>query len=324
MSVGRTRRHSGLVLKLMASGRGVSLRVSPLVLVLLVALLALVASQVSGWLDRGASSYEARIRELEKSNEQYRAALALREREKAQMVALAEERFEQLWSELQSQDRELAQIGRVVGRSTSSRRGLKGSRSGSLRDPLRMKVNYRNLMATVERRESDLGRLRVAAEDYRERLRREREMAALNATPSIWPCAGSISSDYGWRVHPVYGYGRMHTGVDITAPHGTPIRAAAAGWVVQSGWLSGYGNALTIDHGNGLSTLYGHCSSLVSGVGTFVRKGQTVAYVGSTGVSTGPHVHYEVLLAGQQVNPVPYLDEKEHRAFVAKVGHQGG
>jgi len=324
MKMIKTRRHGGLVIKLMTAGRGVSLRISPLFLLLLLALSVLVAWRVGGWLDQGASRYEARIQELEKANEQYRAALALREREKAQMLALAEERFEQLWSELQSQDQELAQIGRVVGKSPASRRGLKGSRSGSLRDSLRMKLEYRNLMTTVERRESDLGRLRAAAEDYRERLRRQRELAALNATPSLWPSIGSVSSEYGWRVHPVYGYGRLHTGIDITAPHGSPIRATAAGRVVQSGWLSGYGNAVTIDHGQGLSTLYGHCSSLVSGVGSFVRKGQTIAYVGSTGVSTGPHVHYEVLRGGQHVDPSPYLSEKEPRARMAKVVGQGG
>ncbi len=320
MKVVKTRRHGGVVVKFMTAGRGVSLRLSPLVVGMLAILAAVVAWQLGGWLDRGTLRYEARIQELERANEQYRAALALREREKAQMLALAEERFEQLWSELQSQDKELAQIGRVVGKAPTTRRGLKGSRSGSLRDSLRMKLEYRNLMTTVERRESDLGRLRAAAVDYREKLRRERERAALNATPSLWPCLGSISSPYGWRVHPVYGYGRMHTGIDITAPHGTPIRATAAGRVVQSGWLSGYGNAVTIDHGNGLSTLYGHCSSLVSGVGSFVRKGQTIAYVGSTGISTGPHVHYEVVRAGAQVDPTSFLAEKEARAWMAKVG----
>lgn len=323
MSLSKFRRR-GLVLKVMAGGRGVSLRISPVALFVVLGVLVFLGVQARGWMNRGVSGYEAQIRELEKANSQYRAALALKEREKEQMLTLAEQKFDQLWSELQNQDQELAQIGRVVGRTPGSRRGLRGSRSGSLNDPLRMKLKFRRLMAAVERRESDLGRLRVAASDYRKRLQRERELAALNATPSIWPCQGALSSGFGWRIHPIYGYGRMHTGLDITAPWGTPIRAAAAGRVVQSGWSSGYGNAVLIDHGNGYSTLYGHCSSLVSGVGAFVRKGQTIAYVGSTGVSTGPHLHYELMVNGRQVDPGPFLVQREGPASLASLARQGG
>lgn len=324
MSIAKTRRQKGLVLKVMAGGRGMSLRITPGFLVLLVILVSLVSWQASVWLEQGASRHQARIRELEKANSQYRAALALKEREKEQMLALAEERFEQLWSQLERQDKELAQIGRVVGRNTTTRRTLKGSRAGRLSNSLRLKMDYRTLMAAVENRQSDLGRLREAAQDYQERVRREREAAALNATPSLWPCRGNLSSGFGWRIHPVYGYGRMHTGVDISAPTGTPILATAAGRVVQSGWLSGYGYAITLDHGNGLKTLYAHCSSLAHGVGAFVRKGQTIAYVGSTGVSTGPHVHYEVLVNERQVDPTSYLVQKEPPASLANQSRQGG
>jgi murein DD-endopeptidase MepM/ murein hydrolase activator NlpD len=324
MRIAKTRRHRGLVLKVMAGGRGISLRITPTFLVLVAVLLGLGGWQASVWLDRGASRYQAQIQELEKANSQYRAALALKEREKEQMLALAEDRFEQLRSRLQSQDQELAQIGRVVGSAGTTRRTLKGSRSGRHSNSLRLKMNYRKLMAAVEGRESDLNRLRAAALDYRKRVQRQREAAALNATPSLWPCRGSLSSGFGWRIHPVYGYGRMHTGVDISAPSGTPIVATAAGRVIQSGWLSGYGYAITVDHGNGLSTLYAHCSSLAQGVGAFVRKGQTIAYVGSTGVSTGPHVHYEVLASERQVDPAPYLVQKEPPASMANHSRQGG
>lgn len=316
----RKPRRKGFVLKMIAGGRGFSVHVSPVLVAGLLAVVVLATVKVQSWVGRSAAGYEAQIRELEKTNGQMRAALALKEREKEQMLALAEQRFDQLWSELQSQDQELAQIGRVVGKKTDSgRRSMKGSRSGgSLNDPLRMKLNYRSLMSAVERRESELGRLRTAAADYKKRIQRERELAALNATPSIWPTRGALSSGFGWRVHPVYGYGRFHNGLDISAPTGTPIYAAAAGRVVQSGWMSGYGNAIVIDHGKGLNTLYGHCSSLAVGVGAFVRKGQTVAYVGSTGLSTGPHLHYEVSVNGAQVDPAPYLVQKERPVSVAK------
>ena len=324
MRVAKTRRRKGIVLKVMAGSQGISLRITSTFLVLVAVLLGLVGWQARVWLDRGASRYQTQIQELEKANSQYRAALALKEREKEQMLALAEEKFEELRSQLQSQDQELAQIGRVVGSSATTRRTLKGSRSGRNFNSLRMKVDYRKLMAAVEGRESDLDQLRVAALDYRKRVQRQREAAALNATPSLWPCRGSLSSGFGWRIHPVYGYGRMHTGVDISAPFGTPIVATAAGRVIQSGWLSGYGYAITVDHGNGLSTLYAHCSSLAYGVGAFIRKGQTIAYVGSTGISTGPHVHYEVLANGSQVNPAPYLLQKEPPVSVANHNRQGG
>lgn len=312
-------RRKGFVLKVIAGGRGVSLHLSPVVLALLAGAAILVVVQARGLLHRSSASYEAQIRDLEKTNSQYRAALALKEREKEQMLALAEQRFQQLWSELQNQDQELAQIGRVVGGPNGGRRALKGSRSGSLNDPLRMKLNYRRLISAVQKRENDLVALRSAATEYRRKVERARELAALNATPSLWPCRGALSSGFGWRVHPVFGYGRMHSGLDLCAPTGTPIYAAAAGRVLQSGWYSGYGNAVLVDHGNGLVTLYGHCSSLAVGAGTFVRKGQTIAYVGSTGVSTGPHLHYEVQVNGTPVDPTPYLVQKERPSAVANL-----
>jgi murein DD-endopeptidase MepM/ murein hydrolase activator NlpD len=117
----------------------------------------------------------------------------------------------------------------------------------------------------------------------------------------IWPCDGVVTSGFGMR------WGRMHEGIDIGCAFGAPNRAAAAGTVIYAGWMSGYGNLVVVDHGNGLSTAYAHASSLAVSVGQSVTRGQTVSYVGSTGHSTGPHLHFEVRVNGVAVDPLRYL-----------------
>jgi murein DD-endopeptidase MepM/ murein hydrolase activator NlpD len=106
-----------------------------------------------------------------------------------------------------------------------------------------------------------------------------------------------VSSEYGWR------WGRLHAGIDIATPTGTPIVAAMAGTVIYAGWQSGYGNTVVVSHGGGLSTLYGHQSRLGASVGQAVGAGQTIGYVGSTGASTGPHLHFETRYGGVARNP---------------------
>jgi len=117
----------------------------------------------------------------------------------------------------------------------------------------------------------------------------------------IWPVNAPITSPFGWR------WGRMHTGIDLGATYGTPIAAAASGSVIYAGWLGGYGNLTVIDHGGGLATAYGHQSSIAVSVGEQVAQGQTIGNVGSTGHSTGPHLHFEVRVNGQAVDPLGYL-----------------
>jgi len=118
-----------------------------------------------------------------------------------------------------------------------------------------------------------------------------------------WPCGGYISSPFGWRIHPIYRSYIFHTGVDIAAEYGTAVTAADSGIVILASWYGGYGNAVVIDHGSGLSTLYGHCSVLYVRAGQQVAKGQVVALVGSTGNSTGPHLHFEVRQNGTPIDP---------------------
>jgi murein DD-endopeptidase MepM/ murein hydrolase activator NlpD len=122
--------------------------------------------------------------------------------------------------------------------------------------------------------------------------------------PFLQPVSGSIVSGFGYRRHPILGGVRFHYGVDIAAPFGTTIRAAADGVVVFAGWRRAYGNTVIIDHGNGLATLYAHCSELLVSEGAVVRQGQPIARVGSTGLATGPHLHFEVRRYGEPVNPL--------------------
>ena len=129
--------------------------------------------------------------------------------------------------------------------------------------------------------------------------------APSDTTPSaagfIWPVNGPVTSGFGMR------WGRMHEGIDIGVGYGTPIHAAAAGRVVYAGWMSGYGNLVAIDHGGGISTAYGHQSSIAVSVGQIVAQGETIGYVGCTGHCVGPHLHFEVRINGAPVDPLGYL-----------------
>ncbi len=123
----------------------------------------------------------------------------------------------------------------------------------------------------------------------------------------IWPLSGPITSEFGWRTHPIFGSARFHSGLDIGGDYGMPIHAAQSGVVIEAGWIGGYGNTIMIDHGGGIVTLYGHNESLAVGVGQSVNQGDVIAYCGSTGNSTGPHCHFEVRLGGEPVSPWDYL-----------------
>ena len=140
------------------------------------------------------------------------------------------------------------------------------------------------------------------------RIRASQSQAAASGAPVqasggglIWPVAGPVTSPFGWR------WGRMHEGIDIAAATGTPVHAAASGRVIYAGWMGGYGNLVVIDHGGGLATAYGHNSGFAVGNGQAVSQGQVIAYAGSTGNSTGPHVHFEVRVNGSPVDPLGYL-----------------
>jgi murein DD-endopeptidase MepM/ murein hydrolase activator NlpD len=123
----------------------------------------------------------------------------------------------------------------------------------------------------------------------------------------VWPANGPVTSPYGYRTHPIFGDSRLHTGVDIGAAYGSAVFAASGGTVVFASTMSGYGNAIVVDHGGGVATTYNHLSGFSVSAGSGVSRGQTIGSVGCTGYCTGPHLHFEVRIGGSPVDPMPYL-----------------
>ena len=179
----------------------------------------------------------------------------------------------------------------------------------------RLQENRGALEAAINQLDQDSDQLTAlilervsAAGTAGEKMAREEALRAARASGKMLrPTAGPITSQFGKRFHPVLGYSRFHAGTDFGAGHGTPIQAAETGIVIFSGWYGGYGNAVILDHGDGLTTLYAHASKLSVAEGATVRKGDVIAAVGTTGLSTGPHLHFEVRQAGKPVNPMNFL-----------------
>lgn len=129
-----------------------------------------------------------------------------------------------------------------------------------------------------------------------------------DSIPTLWPTSGRISSPFGGRPDPFQFTSKFHSGIDLAAQYGQDITASGSGQVIFAGWYSGYGNAVIIDHGHSITTLYGHCSKLIAKKDQVIKKGDLIAKVGSTGRSTGVHLHFEVRLSGNPVDPLKYLD----------------
>lgn len=166
------------------------------------------------------------------------------------------------------------------------------------------------LQKDLKKAEEQYDKLNKLAKDIEsEIVKRQRVDGPYSGGVMSWPVPGHtrISSPYGYRIHPVFKTKKLHTGIDIPASRGTNVIAAADGTVIYSGSLGGYGKVIMIDHGGGIVTLYGHNSSLVVSEGTEVQKGDTIAKIGSTGISTGPHCHFEVRKNGSYVDPIPWL-----------------
>ena len=129
------------------------------------------------------------------------------------------------------------------------------------------------------------------------------------AVPTVWPVRGWVTSDFGMRRSPLSGHRQLHAGIDIAGPTGSPVHAPGEGGVTFAGRHGGFGKMVIIDHGYGISTVYGHNSEIFVKEGNMVKRGDLLARVGSTGHSTGPHLHYEVLLDGVPVDPAKYILE---------------
>lgn len=179
----------------------------------------------------------------------------------------------------------------------------------------RLKENKGALAAAISRLDQDSDNITelilekvAAAQAADSKMAREEALRAARVSGKMmYPSQGPITSQFGSRFHPVLGYSRFHAGTDFGADTGTPIQAAETGIVIFSGWYGGYGNAVILDHGDGVTTLYGHASRLNVSEGETVKKGDAIAAIGSTGLSTGPHLHFEVRRNGEPVDPMSYL-----------------
>lgn len=208
---------------------------------------------------------------------------------------------------LNSLDAELRRIVNNEDMTTASRAGLirpAANYNHYDKEQAQFDINQinnmiNNLQAAVKVREESLVELKE------ELLAKQ---ARLAAKPSIWPTTGEVTSRFGSRNSPGGIGSNYHPGIDIANSIGTPVIATADGTVVESGWSSGYGQTVEIDHGNSITTLYGHNSQIVVSSGQSVKKGQLIAYLGNTGYSTGPHLHYEVRVNGNAVNPASFLN----------------
>lgn len=195
----------------------------------------------------------------------------------------------------------------IISARTAQTRDVKNELVGAASDLSSTKQNkltdLSKLTAAEQAEAGEIDALQAASNDIAARIRAAQ--AGSTATPSsaglIWPVSGPITSPFGWR------WGRMHQGIDIGVPMGTPIKAAAAGTIIYCGWEEGYGNLTVIDHGGNLATAYGHQSSIAVACGQQVAQGQVIGYVGCTGHCTGPHLHFEVRIDGNPVDPMGYL-----------------
>lgn len=162
--------------------------------------------------------------------------------------------------------------------------------------------------AEYERRKDDLTRESSSIASFLRQRQSQQTVVSHGDGSLAWPISGArITSYYGVRRHPIFGTERLHAGLDFAGSHGTPVGAAGAGEVLYVGWRGGYGNAVIIDHGGGLATLYAHLSSITISDGETVGVGTTIGRVGSTGYSTGPHLHFETRVGGNPVDPLQFL-----------------
>jgi murein DD-endopeptidase MepM/ murein hydrolase activator NlpD len=200
---------------------------------------------------------------------------------------------------------ETAVISARTEQTRSVRDELVGARN-DLSDTRQQKLVDLSTLSAQDRAEAEeIDALQTASRALAARIRAAQSTPGTDQAPSsaglIWPVQGPVTSPFGWR------WGRMHEGIDIGVPYGTPIHAAASGTIIYCGWESGYGNLTVIDHGGNLATAYGHQSSIAVGCGQQVTQGQVIGNVGSTGHSTGPHLHFEVRVGGAPVDPMGYL-----------------
>jgi murein DD-endopeptidase MepM/ murein hydrolase activator NlpD len=208
--------------------------------------------------------------------------------------------------------RQVAEITSAVAARTVEQRAVRDRLAWSQRELATARRDKRDTLSEVrEDKEAAIGHMRdlqAESASLAAKIRSAQSAAVVpgptgapSAAGFIWPVHGVLTSGFGYR------WGRMHEGIDLAVSSGTPVVAAASGTVIVAGWMGGYGNLVVVDHGGGVSTAYGHNTMVTVGVGQHVAQGQLISYSGSTGHSTGPHVHFEVRINGSPVDPLGYL-----------------
>ena len=255
-----------------------------------------------------SSSFSELLDQLDFLNE-----IASQDEKVTREVKRAKEQMQEVRNATRKTRRQVAATTREVAARTLEQRAVRDRLAWDQRELATARRDKRATLANVREDKADalehMRSLQEQSATLAARIRSAQSSSPVVSGPTgepsaagfIWPVHGVLTSGYGWR------WGRMHEGIDLAVPVGTPVVAAAAGTVIVAGWFGGYGNLVVVDHGNGVSTAYGHNTSVTVGVGQFVAQGQLVSYSGSTGHSTGPHVHFEVRVNGTAVDPLGYL-----------------
>lgn len=249
-----------------------------------------------------ASSFETAVRQAK-----YNESVRQRNDSDARAIAAAVQDLDETRTELDTARKD-AEARRDALRAEQERLEEALAQQNELRAALEKEIEtHRKILVGIE---ADRAKLERALDELEGQSRRMSGFVLSRGSGSgklAWPCTGAVVSGFGMRVHPVLGYARMHSGVDIDCANGAPVGSSASGTVSYAAWSGGYGNFVMVDHGDGLATAYAHLSRILVSQGQSVSQGQEVGKVGSTGMSTGPHLHFEVRVNGQPVDPMKYF-----------------
>ena len=217
-------------------------------------------------------------------------------------------------TEVEERQEEISEAKLALLKDRDTIEVIHDERSAILAERERIVEEKQSLLAEVRGKQAHyeevVAQLEQDAAEYRALLASQGSSSGAFPTGGgqlLWPAAGPLTSSYGYRTHPIFGDTRLHSGIDIGAAYGAPVIAADGGTVIFAGVMSGYGNAIVVDHGNGLATTYNHLSSFLVASGQGVARGSQIGAVGCTGYCTGPHLHFEVRVNGNPVDPMPYL-----------------
>jgi murein DD-endopeptidase MepM/ murein hydrolase activator NlpD len=199
---------------------------------------------------------------------------------------------------LQADEKALAALRAERAQALAEVEGLLATKQDLLAEVEASKLRYEQVLEQLERESEEIRALLAGGSSG---------SGPTGSGQLAWPADGPVTSGYGYRTHPIFGDRRFHAGIDIGAGYGAPVWASEAGEVVFAGVMSGYGNVVVVDHGGGLATTYNHLSGFSVGAGQRVSRGQQVGSVGCSGYCTGPHLHFEVRVNGEPVDPMPYL-----------------